>query len=244
VSKKLQKINMSDTPRTDTEQKLQESMCGKPAVSVKFARELERELNEQVLCNGKGGERESGLLGKVNFRITKRITEMKHYQICRENPDDAAIHMGELEEKLAKSNRFLEGEKIARRYAVDKGAELERENARLRGAGKALRDALAFECHKIGDVPREIDEWDALVSALPNLSDSPLKLCAITLTLAQWELVEQAAGSYQDEGPHGEGWQSDELSSAVASMSNALRDALSALPNAAVTRAAKNPPIT
>ena len=46
--------------------------------------------------------------------------------------------------------------------------DLRRENAQIRIAGKALRDALAFECHKIGDVPREIDEWDALVSALPN----------------------------------------------------------------------------
>ena len=52
---------------------------------------------------------------------------------------------------------------------TDEVIRLRRENARLRGAGKALRDALAFECHKIGDVPREIDEWDALVSALPNV---------------------------------------------------------------------------
>jgi hypothetical protein len=41
--------------------------------------------------------------------------------------------------------------------------ELERENAQLRECGKALRDALAFECHKLGDCPREIDEWDALM---------------------------------------------------------------------------------
>ena len=75
----------------------------------KYLHELERELNEQVLCNGKGAEREADLLGKVE--------------------------------------------------------RLEREIARLREAGKALRDALAFECHKLGDCPREIDEWDALVSA-------------------------------------------------------------------------------
>ena len=46
--------------------------------------------------------------------------------------------------------------------------ELWAEKERLLVAGKALRDALAFECHKIGDVPREIDEWDALVSSLSN----------------------------------------------------------------------------
>jgi len=44
------------------------------------------------------------------------------------------------------------------------------ENTKLRECGKALRDALAFECHKIGDAPREIDAWDALVSPLPNES--------------------------------------------------------------------------
>ena len=47
--------------------------------------------------------------------------------------------------------------------------ELQRHNFLLLQAGKALRDALAFECHKLGDCPREIDEWDALVPALPNV---------------------------------------------------------------------------
>lgn len=46
--------------------------------------------------------------------------------------------------------------------------DLRRENAQIRIAGKALRNALAFECKLLGDVPREIDEWDALVSSLPN----------------------------------------------------------------------------
>ena len=44
-------------------------------------------------------------------------------------------------------------------------AEAKAENARLRDAGKALRDALAFECHKLGDCPREIDAWDAVAKA-------------------------------------------------------------------------------
>jgi len=44
-------------------------------------------------------------------------------------------------------------------------AESKAENARLRESGKALRDALAFECHKLGDCPREIDAWDALAKA-------------------------------------------------------------------------------
>lgn len=41
--------------------------------------------------------------------------------------------------------------------------ELERENAQLRECGKALRDALDFESRKLGDCPREINEWDALM---------------------------------------------------------------------------------
>jgi len=53
----------------------------------------------------------------------------------------------------------------------------------------------------------------------------------ITLTLAQWERIEEAACSYQDEGPHGEGWQSDELSSATKALESELRNAESALPN-------------
>jgi len=47
--------------------------------------------------------------------------------------------------------------------------ELDAENTKLRECGNALRDALAFEGVKIGDLPREIKEWDTLVSALPNV---------------------------------------------------------------------------
>ena len=55
---------------------------------------------------------------------------------------------------------------------ADFARELERENAKLRECGKALRDALAFECHKIGGCSREIDAWDGLVS-LPNAPADP-----------------------------------------------------------------------
>lgn len=44
--------------------------------------------------------------------------------------------------------------------------KVERENAALREAGKALRNALAFECQKLGDRPREIDAWDVLTKQL------------------------------------------------------------------------------
>ena len=58
---------MSKTPRTDKE--AFDITTGKPdidgVVMADFARELELELNEQVLLNGKGSEREYSLLGKI-----------------------------------------------------------------------------------------------------------------------------------------------------------------------------------
>ena len=58
---------MSKTPRTDKE--AFDITTGKPdidgVVMADFARELEIELNEQVLLNGKGSEREYSLLGKI-----------------------------------------------------------------------------------------------------------------------------------------------------------------------------------
>ena len=58
---------MSKTPRTD--EQAFDITTGKPdidgVVMADFARELEIELNEQVLLNGKGSEREYSLLGKV-----------------------------------------------------------------------------------------------------------------------------------------------------------------------------------
>ena len=50
-------------------------------VPASLARELERDLNEQVVCNGKGAEREADLLGKLdrlereNARLSKIIHE-------------------------------------------------------------------------------------------------------------------------------------------------------------------------
>jgi hypothetical protein len=47
-----------------------------------YARELEHDLNEQVVCNGKGAEREAALLGKVerierdNARLTWLIRQV------------------------------------------------------------------------------------------------------------------------------------------------------------------------
>lgn len=103
----------TDTPNTDEHLAEQLRVNHTYSVSPDFARELERELNDQVVCNGKGAEREAALLGKVEM--------------------------------------------------------LEREIAGLRGCGSALRDALAFEGVKIGDLFREIKEWDALMSTLPNV---------------------------------------------------------------------------
>jgi hypothetical protein len=105
---------------------------------------------EQVVCNGKGAEREAGLLGKVD-RLERENARLQMEL-------DASCNAEELRQ-YRHANQFL---------ITNQGA-YERENARLREAGKALRDALAFECRKLGDFPSEIDAWDALVSALPNV---------------------------------------------------------------------------
>lgn len=57
---------MSETPRTE-EAKFSgiHAHPSEEYVAADFARELERELNEQVLANGKGGEREAALIAKV-----------------------------------------------------------------------------------------------------------------------------------------------------------------------------------
>jgi uncharacterized protein (UPF0335 family) len=77
---------MSKTPRTDKE--AFDITTGKPdidgVVMADFARELEIELNEQVLLNGKGSEREYSLLGKVerlereNASLKASIKDMLH----------------------------------------------------------------------------------------------------------------------------------------------------------------------
>jgi hypothetical protein len=81
--------------------------------------------------------------------------------------------------------RFLEGEKIARQYAIDKGVELQRENFKLRekvknqarrirffegatnhagGVPKVWRDAPCPHCSGTGNA----GDWVASDSALPN----------------------------------------------------------------------------
>ena len=68
---------MSKTPRTDKE--AFDITTGKPdidgVVMANFARELEIELNEQVLLNGKGSEREYSLLGKIE-RLEREKLEL------------------------------------------------------------------------------------------------------------------------------------------------------------------------
>ena len=93
-------------------------------------------------------------------------TDVEIVKSCHENDgaflaEDMMFFARELEREIA----TLE----TRHYAVMLHTQdVIDANAKLRECGKALRDALAFECDKLGDVPREIDEWDALVSSLPN----------------------------------------------------------------------------
>ena len=78
------------------------------------------------------------------------------------------LHIRALSEKVMELDRQALSYANQAATAITRADRVESCNRRLRDAGKALRDALAYECHKIGDCPREIDEWDALVSAMPN----------------------------------------------------------------------------
>jgi hypothetical protein len=94
-----------------------------------------------------------------------------HYFSLRESGEDIA-HGNDDVVVLADFARELERD--ARKYkdelarVIDRETELNIQARRLRAVGASLRDALAFECCKIGDVPREIDEWNSLISDLPN----------------------------------------------------------------------------
>lgn len=66
----------TDTPRTDALEFKYATSGGGWGKPFDFARELERELNEQCRLNGKGSEREAALLGKVE-RLERECREMR-----------------------------------------------------------------------------------------------------------------------------------------------------------------------
>ena len=77
---------------------------------------------------------------------------------------------------LRKLAHFLDGEKIARQYAIDKGIELQRENFNMKEAG--WRVARALECargHGYHGGGPALAEWAAYFpksesdSSLPNV---------------------------------------------------------------------------
>ena len=83
---------MSNTPLTDKE--AFDITTGKPdidgVVMADFARELEIELNEQVLLNGKGSEREYSLLGKIE-RLERENAALRALLIRIRNEKDLLI---------------------------------------------------------------------------------------------------------------------------------------------------------
>lgn len=66
---------MSNTPLTD-----KQAYDG--VVTADFARKLELELNEQVLLNGKGSEREYSLLGKIERLERENARIQMELDIC------------------------------------------------------------------------------------------------------------------------------------------------------------------
>jgi hypothetical protein len=83
---------------------------------------------------------------------------------------DAIPELAECLERHDKNiTRFLEGEKIARQYAIDKGVELQRENARL--------DKLSVEMRK---------RWLEVEESLTKIDAERFKLWeAVIITLAE-----------------------------------------------------------
>jgi len=53
-----------------------------------------------------------------------------------------------------------------------------------------------------------------------------MKTKTITLSMEMWEEILNATESYWDRGPAGEGWQSDELSRASATLQEQLKMAI------------------
>ena len=72
----------------------------------------------------------------------------------------------QLERELNETKRFLDGERIARQYAIDKGVELQRENFKM-------KEALA----KIANLPTDQlaspEQCVAVVLAMDALSELP-----------------------------------------------------------------------
>ena len=148
---------MNDTPRTDgmTGYFIDGSGIKKgdaiyidpkgPFVLADFARELERE-NTHLLVLATNAEFDRS---KLERELIRMEANCDHLQVIVDNNGyPSGVDYAKIERELA---------------------ELKAENARLREAGKALRDALAFECKKLGDCPREIDEWDAVAKASYSL---------------------------------------------------------------------------
>ena len=52
-----------------------------------------------------------------------------------------------------------------------------------------------------------------------------IKTKTITLTVEQWEFIEDTLSMAQDTGPEGSGWKSDELIAAQRALRDALEDA-------------------
>ena len=81
------------------------------------------------------------------------------YCIKMEWTSDAIPELAECLERHDKNiTRFLEGEKIARQYAIDKGVELQRENTLLR---EAIKWAEPY-------VPKHSETY-RMISELPNV---------------------------------------------------------------------------
>lgn len=117
----------------------------------------------------------------MSSELVKNLSEYSCGELscddCNGHRSAAAMRIVELEREIARLQMELDAScnaeelrqyRHANQFLIANQGAYESQRDNLVKAGNALRDALAFECHKLGDCPREIDAWNALVSDLPN----------------------------------------------------------------------------
>jgi hypothetical protein len=139
---------MSDTPRTDKEAfditTGEKDVDG--VVMADFARELERELHEQCVVNGKGSEREAVLLGRVeclereNARLQMELDGSCNAEELRQvRAENAALRADKerldwlaRNRSVSATERPLSVTPESLRASIDTAREEENQNGRIR----------------------------------------------------------------------------------------------------------------
>lgn len=122
-------------------------------------------MNDFIAELQKKHERVRMELDEVKLQYGKVFTENEY---LRDENAGHLLDIQNLEESIQRLREDLASEsKFAHEY-LGNWQEAKADKERLVVAGKALRDALAVGVEPVGDCPREIEEWDALIPKLSN----------------------------------------------------------------------------